>query len=89
MQAWEEKMYERLEGRKEGKEEGRKEGKVEGKEEGLSELLLDFLSELGPTSEELREKIASEKTPARLKEWNKLAAGAVSVEDFERKAGLS
>ncbi|MDO4261240.1 MAG: hypothetical protein Q4C82_04110, partial [Eubacteriales bacterium] len=93
MQAWEEKMYERLEGRKEGKAEGIKEGQKEGiivgRAAGMLELLVDQLETLGSVPEEMKEKLSLEKDPARLKAWNKLAAGAASMEDFERKAGLS
>ena len=37
MQAWEEKMYERLEGREEGLAEGHEKGLTEGHEKGLAE----------------------------------------------------
>ena len=37
MQAWEEKMYERLEGREEGLAEGHEKGLTEGREKGLAE----------------------------------------------------
>ena len=45
MQAWEEKMYERLEGREEGLAEGHEKGLTEGREKGLAEGRASGLAE--------------------------------------------
>ena len=45
MQAWEEKMYERLEGREEGLAEGHEKGLTEGHEKGLAEGRASGLAE--------------------------------------------
>ena len=69
MQAWEEKALERLEGKAEGKAEG----------------ILDFLSDLGFVSEDLKNEIFAEKDLEKLKKWLKLAARSRSIEEFREK----
>lgn len=55
---------------------------AEGKIEGKTESILDFLQDLGSVPEELQEKILNEKDLSILQIWLKLAAKAVSIEDF-------
>lgn len=55
---------------------------AKGKIEGKTESILDFLQDLGSVPEELREKILNEKDLSILQTWLKLAAKAVSIEDF-------
>ena len=69
MQAWEEKALERLEGKAEGKAEG----------------VLDFLSDLGPVPEKLKNEILAEQDLERLRKWLKLAARSASVDEFRKK----
>ena len=56
----------------------RKEGKAEGKAEDIIELLTD----LGPISEELEQRIKKEMNLDLLTKWHKLAAKAESIEEF-------
>lgn len=53
--------------------------------EGKTESILDFLQDLGSVPEELQEKILNEKDLSILQIWLKLAAKAVSIEDFFSK----
>lgn len=55
---------------------------AEGKAEGKIEDILELLEELGAISEELRNKIASEKDLEVLKKWHKIAAKSDSLEEF-------
>ena len=57
----------------------RSEGRIEGKIEDI----LDLLGEKGTVPEELKEHIASQRDPERLKEWLGLAASCDSLEQFE------
>ena len=58
--------------------EERTEGILFGKAEDVVELLED----LGPVSDEVREKIMTEKSLETLRKWHKLAAKAESMEEF-------
>lgn len=55
---------------------------AEGKAEGKIEDILELLEELGAISEELRNKIASEKDLEVVKKWHKIAAKSDSLEEF-------
>lgn len=68
--------------RAEGKAEGKREGRAEGKAEGKAEGILELLEEIGPVSDELRERIMSETDLELLRRWLKQAAKADSVETF-------
>ncbi len=68
-----------------GRDAGKVEGLAEGKAEGLAESILDFLGELGPVSDKLREDIIAQTDVNVLKVWLKNAARAGSVEEFERR----
>ena len=67
---------------REERTEGRAEGKVEGKVEGKAEAVIELLEELEPISDEVREKIMTEKSLETLGKWLKLAAKAESMEEF-------
>lgn len=66
------------------REEGFEEGIVRGKAEAILELLEDY----GEPSEELKALIMHQMDMNILKQWNKIAARAESIEDFEEKIGL-
>ena len=81
-EAMEKGMAEGIEkGRAEGIEKGMAEGIVAGK----AEDILMLLSELGTISEELEEKISSEKDIEVLKRWLKIAVKAETIEEFQEK----
>ena len=61
--------------------EGRAEGLTAGKAEDIQTLLSDF----GPIPEEITTKIDTEKDPAILNRWLKLAARANSLEEFAKE----
>ena len=61
----------------------RAEGGAEGRVEGKAEDVLVLLQEIGPVSDELREKIINEKDMSVLLKWLKLAAKSESVQKFE------
>ena len=62
MQAWEEKIYDRMEGREEGIAIGRERGLREGRENGLREGRQEMLISL------IRKKLAKGKTPEEIAE---------------------
>lgn len=57
--------------------------RAEGKAEGRAESVIELLGEIGPISDELREKIINEKDMSVLLKWLKLAAKSESVQKFE------
>ena len=63
--------------------ESRAEGKAEGKAEGMRELVVELLKELGALSEELHYRIQQENDLQVLRGWNRLAARAESIREFE------
>ena len=62
--------------------EERTEGKAEGILLGKAGDVVELLEELGPVSDEVREKIMTEKSLETLGKWHKLAAKAESMEEF-------
>lgn len=62
-----------------------KDERAEGKAEGKAENVLELLQELGVVSEELQNRIMNEKDLTVLTKWIKLAAKAVSIEEFVGK----
>lgn len=56
--------------------------------EGKADFILDFLKELRAVPEDLKSRIMAEQDLEKLKAWEKLAAKAVSLEEFREKAGL-
>ena len=76
---------ERAEGKAEGKAEGIAEGIAEGKTEAVLEMLLELMNDLGEISDELRNRIASEKDLETLKKWHRLAARSESLDEFLEK----
>ena len=62
--------------------EERTEGKAEGILLGKAGDVVELLEELGPISDEVREKIMTEKNLETLGKWLKLAAKAESMEEF-------
>ncbi len=57
-------------------------GIEKGREQGMWEILLEYLSELGTVSDELRETILKQTDMEKLKKWIKKAAQASSIEEF-------
>ena len=77
--------------RQEGFEDGLTQGMERGLERGLNswkESILELLEELGNTPEHVKVTILAETNPDTLKEWNKLAARADSVDDFVKMSGI-
>ena len=73
----------RTKGHAEGRAEGRAEGHAEGRAEGHAEALLIVLQSRGiAVPEAARERILTEKDPARLTHWLERAGVATSVEDL-------
>ena len=56
--------------------------RAEGKAEGKAEAVIELLEDLGPVSDEVREKIMTEKSLETLRKWHKLAAKAEPMEEF-------
>lgn len=78
MKSWEiEQMI-----REEATEEGYASGMEAGMEQALRESILDFLQEHGTVPEELRVAVQEEKNLERLRQWNKMAARAATMEEF-------
>ncbi len=59
-----------------------REERTEGILFGKAEDVVELLEELGPISDEVREKIMTEKSLETLRKWHKLAAKAESMEEF-------
>lgn len=66
-------------------EEMLQEERAEGRAEGRAEAVLELLEDLGEVPEELRCRIMSEKSLEVLKQYQKKAARAESVEQFCRE----
>ena len=60
----------------------RAESRNEGIIDGQIEYILDLLSDIGEVPDMIKDKIQSQKDPATLKRWFKLAARCDSLEDF-------
>ncbi len=60
----------------------RAESRNEGIIDGQIEYILDLLSDIGEVPDMIKNKIQSQKDPATLKRWFKLAARCDSLEDF-------
>ena len=69
-------------------QETRRISKAEGKAEGKAEDILELLSELGTTPEELCRTIQETTDLEKLKSWLKLAAKAENIGQFREKAGI-
>lgn len=61
------------------------EGIEKGIGQGIKEAILDLLSDIGEVDQEVRMKIEAQCNVAILKQWNKLAARANTIEDFLSK----
>ena len=59
-------------------------GTEDGKAEGIVSSIADFLSDLSPVSDDLESRIASVNDFEILKNLNKKAARATSIEEFEQ-----
>ena len=59
-------------------------GKENRKAEGIVSSIVDFLSDLSPVSDDLESRIASVNDFEILKNLNKKAARATSIEEFEQ-----
>lgn len=59
------------------------EGKAEGKAEECRDFIFEFLKELGSISEGLTKRITQECDLRVLREWSRLAARVISVQEFE------
>lgn len=74
-----------VEWEKKGIEKGFEEGIEKGIEKGKAEAIIELLSDLGPVSEALREKIFVQENPKILTAWLKLAAKAENLEGFKNQ----
>ena len=63
------------------------EGKAEGIAEGKAEAVIELLEDYGTVSKDIMERIHAERDLSTLKRWHKLAARALSIEEFV--AGMS
>lgn len=63
-------------------------GREEGKAEGKAEAVLELLEDIGEPSEKLRNYIMKQTDLEVLRRWNKIAAKADSIKNFEQAAGL-
>lgn len=64
-------------------------GEERGRAEGKAEAVLELLEDLGEVSGELKRTILAQKDLEVLKRWNKLAAHAGSIEDFQKQMGTA
>ena len=78
-----EKIYNR--GVSQGLEQGLSQGISQGIAQGISDTIIEFLSEYGTVPENVKERIIAEDDIDILKQWNKLAARALSIEEFVEK----
>ena len=82
-----EKIYNRgiAQGIEQGISQGIEQGISQGMSQGVAESIVDFLSEYGEVPQGLKDKIYEEKNISLLKQWNKLSAKVVSIEEFMEK----
>ena len=66
-------------------EEMLRDERAEGKAEAVLEMLLELMNDLGEISDELRNRITSEKDLETLKKWHRLAARSESLDEFLKK----
>ena len=64
-------------------EEARAEGRAEGITTGRAQMILEMLRDKGFISEKTADRVLKEKNLTVLKEWNRLAVEAQSVQEFE------
>ncbi len=74
----------RAESRAQGRAEGRTEGLAKGRTEGRADAIIELLEDLGPVSDNIRNRIINETDLDTLKKWNIAAARADSVEQFAK-----
>lgn len=65
--------------------DGVAEGEIKGEIKNSRAFILDFLSDYGEISENLREKICTESDIEVLKKWTKLSARVSTIDEFEEK----
>ena len=70
-------------GREKGMAEGREKGMTEGKIEGRAESILELPEMKGPVTEELQNRIRSQKNLEQLEQWFRIAVKSDSVEEFQ------
>lgn len=58
------------------------EGRIQGIAEGRAHMILDILSDYGNVSDNIKNKVLSEKNFEVLGRWGRLAARVCSVEEF-------
>ena len=79
----------REEGYEEGYDDGIEKGILIGESKGKAESIMELLEDFGNLPEALRRLIMSQMDLNVLRQWNKIAAHAESIEDFEKKAGIT
>ena len=82
-----EKIYNRgvSQGLEQGLSQGLEQGLSQGIAQGISDTIIEFLSEYGTVPENVKERIIAEDDIDILRQWNKLAARASSIEEFVEK----
>ncbi len=68
-----------------GLSQGLAQGLSQGIAQGISDTIIEFLSEYGTVPENVKERIIAEDDIDILRQWNKLAARASSIEEFVEK----
>ena len=61
----------------------------EGVEKGMANIVIEMLEDVGEVPEILKDMIIRQRNVDILKKWNRAAATAKSIEDFEEKVGLT
>ena len=72
-------------GLEQGLSQGLAQGLSQGIAQGISDTIIEFLSEYGTVPENVKERIIAEDDIDILRQWNKLAARASSIEEFVEK----
>ena len=72
-------------GLSQGLAQGLSQGLSQGIAQGISDTIIEFLSEYGTVPENVKERIIAEDDIDILRQWNKLAARASSIEEFVEK----
>ena len=72
-------------GLEQGLSQGLEQGLSQGIAQGISDTIIEFLSEYGTVPEHVKERIIAEDDIDILRQWNKLAARASSIEEFVEK----
>ena len=73
----------------EAEQEARAKGLAQGVAQGMVQTITDFLTDLGDIPQALTDALTAESDPEILRQWVKLSAKAMTIDDFIEKAHIT